>query len=89
MGEAEDVAPMVVHLLSDRARDVTGQVYTVVGNKIAVWNQPREVRAMYTAGRWTPDEIAERLPGTVGTERMPLFDLLEEMARRKRAAEEG
>ena len=46
MGEAEDVAPMVVYLLSDRARHVTGQVYTVVGSKIAVWNQPAEVRAI-------------------------------------------
>ena len=34
MGDAEDVAPMVVYLLSDRARHVTGQVYTVVGSKI-------------------------------------------------------
>ena len=31
MGDAEDVAPMVTYLLSDRSRDVTGQIYTVVG----------------------------------------------------------
>src|SRR3954463_9315352 len=30
-GEPEDVAPMVVYLLSDAARDITGQTYTVVG----------------------------------------------------------
>jgi NAD(P)-dependent dehydrogenase (short-subunit alcohol dehydrogenase family) len=77
MGEPEDVAPMVVYLLSDAAKDVTGQVYTVVGGRIAVWNQPVEVREMRTSGRWTPEEIAARF-GEVGTERMGLIDRLEE-----------
>ena len=35
-GEPEDVAPMVVYLLSDQARDITGQVYSVASGKIAV-----------------------------------------------------
>ncbi len=77
MGDAEDVAPMVVYLLSDQARHVTGQVYTVVGQKIAVWNQPEEVRAVYADGRWTPEQIAARLDSTVGQERLALIDKLE------------
>jgi hypothetical protein len=84
MGDPEDVAPMVVYLLSDQARHVTGQVYTVVGSKIAVWNQPAEVRAMYAEVRWTPEQIAARLDSTVGQERMVLIDRLEEI--RKAAA---
>ena len=83
MGDAEDVAPLVVHLLSDRARHITGQVFTAVGGKIAVWNQPREVRAMYTDGRWTPEQIAAHLDSTVGQERMPMLDLMEQMAARR------
>ena len=83
MGEPEDVAPMVVYLLSDAAKDVTGQVYTVVGGRVAVWNQPAEVREMRKDGRWTPAEIAERF-GEVGVERMTLIDRLEEY--RKAAA---
>ena len=79
MGDPEDVAPLVVYLLSDRSRHVTGQVYTAVGGKIAVWNQPVEVRAMYTDGRWTPEEIEARLDGSVGQERMRLIDQLEAM----------
>src|ERR1035437_2227770 len=31
MGDPEDVAPLVVYLLSDKAKHVTGQVYTSVG----------------------------------------------------------
>lgn len=79
MGDPEDVAPMVVFLLSDKAKHVTGQVYTVVGSKIAVWNQPAEVRAMWADGRWTPEQIAERIDSTVGQERMGMIDRLEQM----------
>jgi NAD(P)-dependent dehydrogenase (short-subunit alcohol dehydrogenase family) len=78
MGDPQDVAPMVVYLLSDRARHITGQVYTVVGSKIAVWNQPVEVRSVYAPGRWTPEEIAARLDSTVGQEPMGLIAKLEE-----------
>jgi len=82
-GDPEDVAPMVVYLLSDQAKDVTGQVYTVVGSRIAVWNQPVEVREMKTEGRWTPADIAARF-GEVGVEKMGMIDRLE--AIRKAAA---
>jgi NAD(P)-dependent dehydrogenase (short-subunit alcohol dehydrogenase family) len=82
IGEPEDVAPFVVYLLSDRARDITGQVYTVAGPKIAVWAQPRELRAAYAeGGGWTPQRIADLLPGTVGTDPMPLLAQLDAMRR--------
>ena len=79
MGEPEDVAPMVVFLLGDAARSVTGQVYTANGGTIAVWNQPVEVRSMKKDGRWTPEEIADRFD-EVGQERMGMLDRLEAMA---------
>ena len=85
MGEPEDVAPMVVFLLGDAAREVTGQIYTANGGHIAVWNQPAEVREMDKEGRWTPEEIAERFD-EVGQERMPMIDRLDEM---KTAAASG
>ncbi len=73
-GEPEAVAPMAVHLLSDAGRDVNGQIYSVVGRRISVWNQPAEVRSMWSAGdRWTPAEIAEQLPRTIGQEPNPMI----------------
>jgi len=78
MGEPEDVAPMVCFLLSDHARDVTGQIYTVNGGRIAVWNQPVEVREMRTEGRWTVDGIATHF-GEVGQEPMPILERLQAM----------
>ncbi len=80
MGEPEDVAPMAVYLLSDHAKHITGQVYTVNGPTIAVWNQPQEVRSMENegGGRWSPEAIAARIDDGVGQERMALIDKLEE-----------
>ncbi|TLQ45297.1 SDR family oxidoreductase [Streptomyces marianii] len=83
IGEPADVAALVVYLLSERARaeDITGQVYTIAGPKIAVWAQPRELRAAYADGAWTPERIADFLPGTVGTDPMPMLARLEAMAK--------
>ncbi len=81
MGDAEDVAPMVVYLLGDASKHITGQIYTVSGGKIAVWNQPAEVRAMFKDGRWTPEEIANQLDDQIGVEKMSLIDRLEAYAK--------
>jgi NAD(P)-dependent dehydrogenase (short-subunit alcohol dehydrogenase family) len=79
IGEPEDVAALVVYLLSDRAQEITGQVYTIAGPKLAVWAQPRELRAAYASGGWTPETIAEFLPGSVGVDPMPMLAQLEAM----------
>jgi NAD(P)-dependent dehydrogenase (short-subunit alcohol dehydrogenase family) len=86
-GEPDDVAPMVVYLLSDAAREINGQTYTVVGGKVALWAQPREIREIVKAGRWTPQELAERFPGEVGTDRLPMLDYIEMMQARAAAAQ--
>lgn len=87
-GEPEDISPMAVYLLSDRSSHITGQVYSVVGDKIAVWSQPKEVRSMYTDSRWTPEVIDERLMATVKFERLPFLDMVAEMKRAADAKEQ-
>ncbi|MFF8961517.1 SDR family oxidoreductase [Streptomyces globisporus] len=90
IGEPEDVAALVVYLLSERARaeGITGQVYTIAGPKIAVWAQPRELRAGYAEGvPWTPERIAEFLPGTVGVDPMPMLARVAEMAAAARSGD--
>ena len=88
-GEPEDIAPMAIYLLSDAGRDVNAQIYTVVGKRISVWNQPQEVRTMLADGdRWTPAEIAAALPDGVGQEPNPfILDLERRMA--EMAEQEG
>ena len=79
IGDPEDVAPMVCYLLSDQARGITGQIYSVAGGKIAVYNQPQETKAMYKDGRWSPAEIEQKMPW-LGQNRMPMLDRLDAMA---------
>lgn len=82
IGEPEDVAAFVVYLLSDRATDITGQVYTVAGPKIALWAQPREIRSAWSQdGHWTPERLADVIPATVGTDPMPMLEQLDAMRR--------
>jgi NAD(P)-dependent dehydrogenase (short-subunit alcohol dehydrogenase family) len=87
IGSAEDVAPMVIYLLSEQAREISGQIYTCVGPRISVWNQPKEVRSMFAPGlgRWTPEQIAEVLPRTIQSEEHPF---LAELASRMSQMEE-
>ncbi|MEC7924046.1 MAG: SDR family NAD(P)-dependent oxidoreductase [Actinomycetota bacterium] len=77
-GEPSDIAPMAVYLLSDKGRDVNAQIYSVVGRRISVWNQPTEVRSMFAPGEaWTPEEIETMLPNTIKQEPNPFIDDLE------------
>ena len=77
-GAPEAITPMVVYLLSEAGRDVNAQVYTVVGPRISVWNQPQEVRTMMADGdAWTVDDIAAQLPGQIGQEENPFIADLE------------
>jgi NAD(P)-dependent dehydrogenase (short-subunit alcohol dehydrogenase family) len=78
-GEPTAVAPMAAYLLSDSSREITGQIYTVIGSRISVWNQPREVRTMFApdGGEWSAEQIAEWLPRTIQYEEHPMLRDLE------------
>ena len=62
----ENVAPWVVHLATDAASHVNGQVFFVMGGLIALLNDPAPVRTVFKDGRWTPEEIATLFPRTLG-----------------------
>jgi NAD(P)-dependent dehydrogenase (short-subunit alcohol dehydrogenase family) len=89
MGEPEDVAPLVTFLVSERARHITGQIYSINGGEIGVYNQPVIVRTMKKDGRWTPEEIAARIDAGVGAERLPILDMLDTMAAAAAAKKKG
>jgi NAD(P)-dependent dehydrogenase (short-subunit alcohol dehydrogenase family) len=57
----EKIAPMAAFLLSDLAREVTGQIFAVRKNEIFLMSQPRPIRALARAEGWTPQTLAEHL----------------------------
>jgi NAD(P)-dependent dehydrogenase (short-subunit alcohol dehydrogenase family) len=66
MGLPQDVAPLLVFLASDAAREVTGQCIGLGGDKLALWSHPQEIRMAYRDGGWTADAIAEIWKSSVG-----------------------
>lgn len=66
MGMPSDVAPLLVFLASDAAKEVTGQAIGLGGDKLALWSHPQEIRVAYRDGGWTADAIAEVWSSSVG-----------------------
>lgn len=57
----EKVAVMAVALCSDRASDVSGQIFAVRQNEIFLMGQSRPIRSAHTADGWTPETILDRV----------------------------
>lgn len=68
----EHVAPLVVFLASDLAKDLTGQIFGVRGNEIYLFSQPRPVRTLREPKGWTVDAIAAAAPRGFGDALTPL-----------------
>lgn len=66
VGTADDVAPLVVYLLSDAAAGVTGQAIGIGGDKLSLWAHPEEIVTSYRDGGWHADAIAVTWPSTLG-----------------------
>ena len=59
--DANKIAPFVVALTSDEAKDVTGQIFGVRNNEIYLFSQPRPIRTAHTSDGWTPETVTERV----------------------------
>src|SRR5690606_32299080 len=55
----EKNAPLAVYLLSDAAKDVTGQIFTVRRNEIFLMSQNRPLRSVQQSEGWSAQSIAE------------------------------
>lgn len=53
------IAPVAVFLASDRAADVTGQIFAVRHNEIFLMSQSRPVRSVQRSEGWTPESVAD------------------------------
>lgn len=57
----EKITPLATALLSDAAKDVTGQIFAVRNNEIFLMSQSRPIRTAHTSDGWTPETICERV----------------------------
>lgn len=61
-GVPADIAPVVVHLCSERADHLRSQLVTFNGSKLGLWQHPRETWVR-RQDRWTLEELADALEG--------------------------
>jgi len=59
--ETAKIAPLAVYLVSDQAKQVSGQLFAVRANEIFLMSQIRPLRGMHTAEGWTPQTVADRV----------------------------
>ena len=56
---SEKIAPLACYLLSERASDVSGQIFSVRANELFLMSQSRPVRSVHRADGWTAETVAE------------------------------
>jgi NAD(P)-dependent dehydrogenase (short-subunit alcohol dehydrogenase family) len=59
----EHVANLAVFLLSNAAKGINGQIFGARGGEVYLYSQPRPIRTIFHSGGWTPQMLAEQLPG--------------------------
>ena len=53
------IAPVAVALASDRAKDVTGQIFAVRNNEVYLMSQSRPLRSVQRSDGWTAETVLE------------------------------
>lgn len=57
--EVAKIAPFTCALLTDEARDVSGQIFGVRSNELHLFSQPRPIRTAHRGEGWTVDSCIE------------------------------
>jgi len=68
MGTVDDVAGLIVYLVSDASAGITGQAIGIGGDKLSLWSHPTEIVSDYSDGGWSADQIAASWSVGVGRE---------------------
>jgi len=68
----DKIAPLAVFLLSDLAKEVSGQILASRMHEIYLFNQTRPIRSVHREEGWTPQTIAEHALPAIRTSLTPL-----------------
>ncbi len=58
MGTPEDAAGLISFLASDAAAEITGQAFSVGGDRLALWSHPQLTATGFHDGGWSSDDVA-------------------------------
>jgi NAD(P)-dependent dehydrogenase (short-subunit alcohol dehydrogenase family) len=65
---ADQVAQLAVALCADKSKDVSGQIFSVRGNEVILFDQPRPVKSVARLEGWTPETLLDQgLPSMKGS----------------------
>ncbi len=53
----DQIAPLAIALVAEQAKDINGQIFSIRGNEVFLWNQPRPIRGMAKVEGWTPESM--------------------------------
>jgi 3-oxoacyl-[acyl-carrier protein] reductase len=78
LNQPEDVASLVVYLASEKADNINGCVFEVWHGHVGIYADPPPVeQVLWKDGRWTPEELADTMPGTLTRDKVrelpPIF----------------
>ena len=64
------IAPIIVYLATDEAKDVTGCFVYAAGGDVCIYEQPFQMtcghKFLRKVGKWTVDELSEVIPAVLG-----------------------
>ncbi|MBT3363731.1 MAG: SDR family NAD(P)-dependent oxidoreductase [Chloroflexi bacterium] len=65
--EIDTVAPLVIYLASEKAADINGHIFDILGGKLALYSEPEQIKSIIKDdGIWTQDELWAKIPKTLG-----------------------
>ncbi|MFC1970574.1 3-oxoacyl-ACP reductase family protein [Chloroflexota bacterium] len=64
-GATEDIAPLVVYLITEQAGNINGQVFFASGGRISLYAPWTQVKSIYKLGRWTLQELSSVMPASI------------------------
>jgi hypothetical protein len=66
LGDPAEVAPLIVLLASERWRALNGQILSLGGDRLSLWQPPAETRMAYLNGGWSVAELDRSLAAALG-----------------------
>lgn len=56
---ADQVAQLAIALCADKAKDVSGQIFSVRGNEVVLFDQPRPKKSVSNTAGWDPESLLD------------------------------